>query len=201
MSQGGIYVHGLESNRTLTILLFCGKSTHVVKSVTKLDEDNTNILGHSKKHLTDILDMSFFLVRHLNLNNLSKAVYKHSDVTAKHLRKNIKISFICAILHGVMKKCRTYRIGIKTKLGNDSCNSHGMADIGLSAKAHLSIVKLIGIIIRLGYTGKVIIFLALLEIVKKSRHLFIHNNTFICRLCSSESASDEEALTCQASSL
>ena len=199
--QGSVNIHGLESDCTLTILLLCRKSTHVVKSVTKLDEDNTNILVHGEKHLTNVLNMSLFLICHLNLNNLGKAVNKHSNVTAKHLRKYIKISFICAILHGVMKKCRTNRIGIKTKLCNDCCNSHGMADIRLTAKAHLSLVELIGIIICLGYTCKVIISLALLKIVKKGCHLFIHNSTFICRLCSSVSVSDEEALTCQASSL
>ena len=57
----------IDLHRLLSLLLLLGrrhiaKSTHIMQSVGKLDQDDTDILRHGKEHLTEILCLNFYLI-------------------------------------------------------------------------------------------------------------------------------------------
>ena len=138
-------MHCLKSYGSLSILLLCRKGTHIMEAVAKLDEYNSNVLVHRKKHFSYILNMRLFLVLDLHLHNFGKTVNKHSDSATKHLVKNIKVCLVRAVLHCIMKEGRTYRVCIKAKLGNNRCHLYRMRHISLATKTKLSLMHLVGI--------------------------------------------------------
>ena len=44
VSQGSINVHGLKGSKSSLVLFFSVQSSHVMKSVTELDKDNSYVL-------------------------------------------------------------------------------------------------------------------------------------------------------------
>ena len=90
------------------------KSTHIVKSVCKLYDYNTDILAHCKKYLSDILGFLFVLSESFHLFQLCNAVYKHCNVSSEILLQFFQRAR--SILHNVMKKCSTDSVSIHAKL-------------------------------------------------------------------------------------
>ena len=175
MRKRGIYMHRFKRNGTLTVLSLCRESTHIMKSVAKLDEDNANILIHCKEHLTDILNMRLFLVGNLYGNNLRKTVNERRNILTEHFGNDLKACFIRAVLHCIVQERGTNRVGIKPKLSNDNSHRNGMRYIRLTALTELSCVKLVSIQICLFYLFDIIIFVRIPDNIEKRLQVCVHN--------------------------
>ena len=73
-------MHGLKGRKSAFLILFHSESTHIVKPVTELYENDPDILGHGKQHFPDILHILFFLVLYVDEFHLREAVYKKSHI-------------------------------------------------------------------------------------------------------------------------
>ena len=70
VSKGSIDVHGFKRNCASLAFRLSVESAHIVKSVRKLYEYNTDVLRHCKKHLAKAFHMGVFLVLYAYLNEL-----------------------------------------------------------------------------------------------------------------------------------
>ena len=69
MRQRRIDLHGFECGNAAFAVLLGTEGAHIVQAVAELDKDNAYVFCHSKQHLTQVFDMSLFLVFDLQLND------------------------------------------------------------------------------------------------------------------------------------
>ena len=136
-----VNVHSLKRRLSSLGVSLDRKSTHIVKSVAELDENNSDILGHREEHLAEILDMSLLLVLDIESYHLGKSVDEHRRFRSEFRLDLLEVGLIRAVLHGIVKERGTDRVGIKTEVGYYLCHRYGMRDIRLSADTELSLVK------------------------------------------------------------
>ena len=146
--QGGINVHCFQCGNTTLGIGLGGKRSHVVESVTELDKDNANIARHCQKHFSQSFDMGFFLILDLQGNDLGKTVHKHGNGSTELLFDLLQACLIRTILHRIMQKRSTDRIGIKLQTSYDLSHSNGVRDICLTAGTELPLMQFICIFIR-----------------------------------------------------
>ena len=102
VSQRRIDVHGLKSRLSPLRIGLDLKGSHIVQTVTKLNKDHSNVLRHSKKHLTDILYMSLFLILNIQLYQLGKTVNQHGDLFSESLFDLTEIGLIGTVLYRIV---------------------------------------------------------------------------------------------------
>ena len=57
LGERRINLEGLACDAALLLGPKCGEGAHVVETVAKFDQDDTNILRHRQKHLANVLRM------------------------------------------------------------------------------------------------------------------------------------------------
>ena len=113
--QGSVHVHCLQCRSTPLMLRLRRKGTHIMKSVAELDKDNTNILGHGQKHLTDVFHLCFFFILDIDVLQFSQTVHQHSYAFAEQAPQDVQIGLIGTILYRVVQKGSTNGIRIKSQ--------------------------------------------------------------------------------------
>ena len=148
MRKRCIDMHGFKRNGTLPALAFRIKSSHVVQTVGKLYKDNTDILGHSKKHLSEVFYALVFFVFKMYIRKLSQSVNKFGNLSAKLLFEYVKVRFILTILNSIVQKSSADGISVKLELSDNNSNRNGMSYIWLTGLSELSFVHGSGILVR-----------------------------------------------------
>ena len=88
--------------------------SHIMQPVRQLDDYYSYIIAHCKKYLSDILRLLLLFGEYFHLAELCNAVYKHCHVRAELLVQLFKRAG--RILNNIVQKCRTYSVGIHSKL-------------------------------------------------------------------------------------
>ena len=114
------------------------ESSEVVYSVSKLNDDNSYILRHGKKHFSYILCLLLLFGAQRHLAHFCKAVYYRGDFVAETLF-NV---FDCGvgILNNIVQKCGYYRIFIHAVIRKYLRHGYGVNYIGLTRKAELPVM-------------------------------------------------------------
>ena len=102
-----------------------------MKSVSKFDQDYTDILCHGKKHLTKVLCLLFYLVCGIaQLSQFCYTIYKKRNLCAKFL-----LQFLAGhpgIFYRIMKKTCNNCFLVQFEISKDDRNAQWMNDIRLS---------------------------------------------------------------------
>ena len=116
------------------------QSTHIMKSVAKLDDDNTNILIHCDKHFSYILSLYFFSCRKRNLTKFSYTVNKKCNLVAELLPDIFKV--ILRILNHIVQKCTHNTLIVHSELIKNFSNGYRMHNIRLTRTPTLIFVSI-----------------------------------------------------------
>ena len=103
-----------------TLLFFPAEnseSTHIVQTVSQLDNHYADILGHGQEHLTEIFSLLILFVRIVEAGQLGYPIHQKSDFFAKHLR-NI-FPGIFRILYHIMQQSRNHPRQIHLQFGQN----------------------------------------------------------------------------------
>ena len=85
MSERRENVHRFERGDPALLLRFRVERPHIVQSVTKLYEDDANVLRHREEHFPEILDLRFLFVLYVKMHKFCQPVDEHCDIIAKFL--------------------------------------------------------------------------------------------------------------------
>ncbi len=85
MSQWGVDIHGLLSDKPLFHRALMLQSTHIMQSIGQLNQNDPYIFGHSQDHLANILCLSFFLGIEGDLTDLGHTVYNDGHIAVELL--------------------------------------------------------------------------------------------------------------------
>ena len=124
MSGFALFFHG-----------FCVDGTHIMKAVRKFYDDYSNVFRHSDHHFSDVFRLSFLFGNKFDLAEFGNAVDHCRNVIAEFFSDLFESNR--GILNHVVKKRRTYSIGIHTELNNSKRRSDRMDDIRFSGGAFL----------------------------------------------------------------
>ena len=114
---------------------------HVVCSVRDLDQDHPEILGHRQDHLPEVLSLALFFGTKADLAELGHTINQLCDVPVEHLAQVFEGGV--RILDRVVQKRGTDGLFVELQLRRDACNSHGVADIGVTIFTTLCAVRLL----------------------------------------------------------
>ena len=91
LCNGCVNFQRFSGNPLLALRLLILKCPHIVKTVCQLDQDHTDILGHGKKHLPEVLCLHLQTIRfvsvphELQLLQLGHTIYKKRHLFSKLL--------------------------------------------------------------------------------------------------------------------
>ena len=162
-----VHVHGFKSRNASFCLGLCVKSPHIVKSVAELNENDSDILRHCKKHFSDILDMSFFLIDNVDILDFCQSVHQHGNIRTEKAAQLVKAGLFTAVLNGIVQKCGTDRIRIETERKHDLRYGDRVDDVWVAAVSELSLVKGCGVFIGFVNFGNIVISAAFRQLFKK----------------------------------
>ena len=83
MCQGSIDIHGLASNSLLLFDRHCGDGPHVVQSISQLDNEDAQILGHRHEHLAHSRCLLLFFGVKLQTLKFGDAIHDCGNVTSE----------------------------------------------------------------------------------------------------------------------
>ena len=173
-----IHLHGFERDGSSFCLAFRKKRAHIMKSVTELYEYDAHVLRHGKKHLSEVLDMRLLFIFDLKPHYLRQSVNEHRDVLTEELLYIAEVCLIGAILHRIVKKRGTDRIGIKFKSRDYLGNGDRVGYIFLAARAVLPCVKLLCIFESARYLLRVVVLSRRAEYIKEAVYIRLGSCTF-----------------------
>ena len=140
--DGRVDIHCLPGLLLLLFRLHVLKGPHIVETVRQLDEDDTDILGHGKEHLSKVLCLDFDLIRIVGqLSQLCNAVDQKSDLRPEFLF-DLRIGHP-GILHGIVQKTRNDGFLVQLQVRQDNGHTERVDDIGLSGFSFLILVGLL----------------------------------------------------------
>ena len=133
------------------------KRAHIVKSVRKLDKNNSDILCHSKKHLTQVLrlhiDLFLSLVTHiavgmkLQSSQLCNTVNQERNIGSETLFYLLFGKY--GIFNDVMKQARSYSLFVHFKICQNYGNTKRVNYIWFTRFSKLLLMSLSRFLIRL----------------------------------------------------
>ena len=94
-------------------------SSHIMKSVAKLDDNNANILRHRNKHFSDVFSLELFLRNVIDFSELCNSVNKHcyrfAEIALYVIYRKV------GILDRIVKQSSCDRFRVHTELRCDTC--------------------------------------------------------------------------------
>ena len=163
-----IDVQRLLSYPVLLLRRHMSKCSHIVESVGKLYKDDTDILGHSQKHLPEVLRLHFKLLcslvfivgRKLQTLQLGNTIYKKCYIRSKLL---IYLVFgENSVFYDIMQKPCCNSLLIQLQICKDNGHTQRVNNIRLSGFAKLIFVSFARYIISLLDHGDIIRWMILL---------------------------------------
>ncbi len=119
-----------------------------MQTVRQLDQDDTDILGHGQKHLTQIFRLYLQLIRRIaQLPQLCNAIYQKSDLRAEDLRD----LFVRhdRIFHNIVQDTCHDRLLIHLQICQNDRYAERMDDVRLPGLSELSFMGILGDLIGL----------------------------------------------------
>ena len=141
VGQGRVHVHGLASLKQATILTQGRQRTHVVQTVGKFNDDDTNVLGHGEEHLAQREGLFLVHAVDFDVGELGHAIDELSNGFAKQAG-NIGERGL-GILDGIVQQRGTHHIAVHLEIGQNDGNLDGMVNVHL-ARAALLVAVLLG---------------------------------------------------------
>jgi hypothetical protein len=85
MRDGGVNIEGLLGNQPPLLLPQWLKRSHIMESISQLDQDHPNIFRHRQHHLPKTFGLVLQATAEGEFTDLRQAVYKIADLVAKGL--------------------------------------------------------------------------------------------------------------------
>ena len=143
--ERNIDIHGLLSFLNLFLGSLVSQCTHVVETVGKLDEDDSDVIRHGHEHLTDIVSLLLDLgivSDHAELGiDLGNAVNEIGDGGAEELAQELHIGR--CVLYRIMKKGPRESLCINIEFSKDLGDRDRVDDVHLPRLSSLIPVCLI----------------------------------------------------------
>ena len=117
--------------------------THIVQTVTQLDEDDADVLGHGHEHLAQVLHLLILFGGILHPGQLGDTLHQFRHGLAEQAGHFIVGGV--GILNAIMEHGRHNGVGIHAQFIDDLRHRDGVDDVGLAALAQLGAVMGIGI--------------------------------------------------------
>ena len=135
---------------------------HIVETVGEFDQDDTDILGHGKEHLSEIAGLHFLLDMGLIAVVAGKfEFFQLGDAVDQ--QRDIRSELFCDLFPGhdrifnyVVQKACGDRLLVELEVRQDQRDIKGMDDVGLSGLSLLSFMRLSGHLIALFDQGYVV---------------------------------------------
>ena len=155
MCNRSIDIHGLTCFLFLLLRLHILKSTHVVQTVRKLHQDYTDVLRHSKKHLTQVLRLDLQLIRRPGqLSQLGNTINQQC-----HLRSKLLLHLVQShdrIFYHIMQDTGYDRLLIQLQIRQNDGNTKRVNDIRLTRLSFLVLMGLCRNLICFFHHGNII---------------------------------------------
>ena len=136
-----INIDGLSGDILLFLRLHIGQRTHIVQAVGQFDHNDTDILGHRKKHLTQIGRLTLHLIRRiLQLGQLGHTIDQQCHIDTEFRRQFLDGHH--GIFDHIMQKACRDRFFIHFHIGENDGHTDRMDDIGFSGLAFLVLMKI-----------------------------------------------------------
>ena len=141
VGQGRVHVHGLASLKQATILTQGRQRTHVVQTVGKFNDDDTNVLGHGEEHLAQREGLFLVHAVDFDVGELGHAIDELGHRIAEQAG-NIGERGL-GILDGIVQQRGAHHIAVHLEIGQNDGNLDGMVNVHL-ARAALLVAVLLG---------------------------------------------------------
>ena len=177
-----IDIHSFQRNAALFFRRQEFQCTHIVNAVCQLDNHDTDVMGHGKQNLPDILRLLLFLVKNRNAVQLGDAVHQHRHILSELLPDIIQRIF--RILYHIVEQTHADRIRIHSQIQQNICHRQRMDNIRFSGRAFLPGVCLFCQLIRRQDLAQIVLFIRRKNLLRqiRDRDLILRNLRFI--LCS-----------------
>ena len=147
--DGRIDVEGLRRDAFLVRLVAEGQRAHVVQPVSKLDDDDADVVAHREEHSPKILRLLIFAALEVELVELGHALDEHYDRVSELL-----IEFLFGdgrVLDYVMQKRGYDRIRVKPEIDENLGDGYRVNDIIVARLTLLTLVRALSEVVRPGY--------------------------------------------------
>jgi hypothetical protein len=114
------------------------KSPHIVKTVSQLHKNNSNIVHHRQQELPKVLSLLFFAGGEFNLTDLRNAVDKVGNVAAEVFPKSPNIGE--CVFNDIVQKSYTDTGHVLAHFGQDIGNLERVGKIRFTRLANLALV-------------------------------------------------------------
>jgi len=142
IGHGRIDIQGLFGDAALLYFRLILQSPHIVETISQLHQDYPDVVRHGKEHLAKVLRLAFLLGFEVDLADLRNTIDQIRNLGAED---SLKFFEGCkGIFQGIVQKPGGNGLDIKPQIGEDRGHFHGMDQVRLSRKTHLSLVNLGG---------------------------------------------------------
>ena len=139
----GVYFHGLTGDAFLFLPGNVLECSHVVQTVSELDDDDTDIASHGQEHFAQIFQIELFLgSAELDLSEFGDAIDEVCDLAPEFFFDFRQRDL--GILWDIMEKPCCYGPRIHADLAEGESDGEAVGDIGFSGTALLFPMGLFG---------------------------------------------------------
>ncbi len=165
VSDRRVEVHRFQRGLALLFGRTRVKRSHIVQSVGKLYDDDTDILAHRHKYLANILRLLLLLCVQRHLTYFRNAVHHKGNVPAETLFNIFKRGF--GVLNDVVQQRRADSIGVHMIIQQYARDGKRVGDILLARGAHLPVVSRVRKLVSASYLVGVIAPVYLADLLHK----------------------------------
>ena len=136
VGDGGVNLQGFTGDATALFRGHDAQGAHVMEPVSKLDEDDPDVLGHRQQHLLQIGRLVLGLGGEVEAGQLADPIHQFGDLLVKEGRH--RLAGVTGILDDVVQDGRHQAFVIHAHPSQDAGHRHRMLDVGLTAFPHLA---------------------------------------------------------------
>ena len=130
MRDGRVDLEGLEGLFLLLLFSHVFERPHVVQTVSKLDDDDPDVLGHGDEHLADVLRLLLLVGGQRDFTEFGDAVDELGDLIAKNVREVAQSDV--GIFDGVVQDGGDDGLMVHTEVEQDARDRDRVHDVGLT---------------------------------------------------------------------
>ena len=161
LGNGAVNLQRLPCNPLLALGRLIPERAHIMQSVSQLNHDDPDVLGHGKKHLAQVfrLHLQLFIGLIRPGGQWDPFQLGHAVHQQRHVLPKLPLQILLrhdGILHHVMEKPRHNGLLIQLQIRQHNGHIQGMNDIGLPRLAELVFMCLISHPVRLFDHGNIV---------------------------------------------